>query len=110
LLVWSANDLSLNSVTFTMLGEAIHAPFGTARMPTIGERERERLALPQLRYVMMLATRPEEIASGKAALEHAGIRFRPVETRQLGDNGFSAVAELVEIVRAPASQSQLIPQ
>jgi hypothetical protein len=59
---------------------------------------------------MMLATRPEEIASGKAALEHAGIRFRPVETRQLGDNGFSAVAELVEIVRAPASQSQLIPQ
>ena len=51
-----------------MLGDAIHAPFDAAAwMPTIGERERERLALPQLRYVMMLATRPEDIASGKAA-------------------------------------------
>jgi hypothetical protein len=109
-LVWSANDLSLGSVTFTMLGDAIHAPFTGARMPTIGERERERLALPQLRYVMMLATRPEDIASGKAALERAGIRYRPVETRQLGDRGFSAVAELVEIVRPVGSQSQLTPR
>jgi hypothetical protein len=102
--------VSLSSVTFTMLGDAIHAPFTGARMPTIGERERERLALPQLRYVMMLATRPQDIASGKAALEHAGIRFRPVETRQLGDSGYSALAELIEIVRAPGSQSQLMPQ
>jgi hypothetical protein len=109
-LVWSTNDLSLGSVTFTMLGDSIHAPFTGVRMPTIGERERERLALPQLRYVMMLAIRPEDLAGGKVALEHAGIRFRPVETRRLGDSGYSAVAELVEIVRAPDAQSQLKPQ
>jgi hypothetical protein len=109
-LVWTTTDVSLGSVTFTMLGDAIHAPFTGARMPTIGERERERLALPQLRYVMMLATRPEDIASGKAALESAGIRYRPVETRRLGDSAYSAVAELIEIVRAPGSQSQLMPQ
>jgi hypothetical protein len=109
-LVWSTNDLSLGSVTFTMLGESIHAPFTGARMPTIGERERERLALPQLAYVMMLATRPEDIANGKAALEHAGIRYRQIETRQLGDISFSAVADLVEIVREAGSQSQLTRQ
>jgi hypothetical protein len=109
-LVWSANDVHLGSITFTLLGDAIQEPFGTVRMPTIGERERERLAVTQLRYVMMLARRPEDIDSGKAALDNAGIRYRPVETRRLGDSDFSAVAELVEIVRTANSQSQLMPQ
>ena len=99
---WVTNDINLSSVSFTMLGDAIHAPFDLPRMPTIGKREQARLAAPELRYVMLLAGKPEEITAGKAALSQAGIGFRSVETRQLGDAGYSAIAELVEIVR-PAS-------
>jgi len=46
-----------------------------------------------------MSTKPEDIALGKAALTEAGIKFRSVESRQLGDAAYPAVAELVEIVR-----------
>ena len=100
--VWLSDDVNLASVSFTVLGASIHLPFDTPRMPTIGKREEARLVAPELRYVMLLATKPEDITLGKAALTQAGIGFRPVETRNLGDAGYSAIADLVEIVR-PAS-------
>ena len=89
------------------LGDAIHAPFDDPRMPTIGKREQDRLAVPELHYVILLANKPEEITAGKAALSQAGVGFRTVETRHLGDaRVISAIAELVEIVRTNNGPTQ----
>jgi hypothetical protein len=100
-LTWLSDKSALISIPFSVLGDSLNVPWsGSPGMPTIGRRERRRLAEPHVRYLMLLATKGEAIAEGKAALGAIGVPFRVIERRRLGDSGCSAVAELVEIARS----------
>jgi len=101
-LVWYPWSAWLMSVSFSMQGDSVNDPFVGPGMPAIGKRELDRLAEPKVRYVVLLATNPHDIARGKAALDEVRIGFKVVESRRLGDSVFSATAELLEIIR-PAS-------
>jgi hypothetical protein len=90
------------SVTFSVQGDALNYPFAGPGMPTVGKRELSFLTQPNVRYVMLLATNPQDIARGKAALDEVGIGFKVVESRRLGDSAYSAIAELLEIIRPPS--------
>jgi hypothetical protein len=101
-LAWYPWDAWLMSVTFSVQGDALNYPFAGPGMPTVGKRELSFLTQPNVRYVMLLATNPRDIARGKAALDEVGIGFKVVESRRLGDSAYSAIAELLEIIRPPS--------
>jgi hypothetical protein len=96
---WPADQHSLRSIAFTMLGYSLGPPFGTPGLPRVGDYEMRRLASPLNRYVLLMAERESQISSGRSALADAGIKLRDVASRELGGQGYRARALLVEIIR-----------
>ena len=88
------------SIASTVILESISDPFETAGgLPIIGDYERERLNLPEERFIMLLSYNPETIAEGKQELLKNGYLIREVTQQLIGDADFKVHLDLVEIVK-----------
>lgn len=89
-----------SSIASTVILDSISAPFGTAGgLPIIGDYERERLNLPEERFIMLLSYNPETIAEGKQELLRNGYLIREAMQQLIGDADFKVHLDLVEIVK-----------
>jgi hypothetical protein len=68
-------------------------------LPDLGDFERSRFGLPELKYVLMLSENRELIAKGKNALIADGYHFRDVEHRIVGGANFRANLDLIELIK-----------
>ncbi|HYM02446.1 MAG TPA: hypothetical protein VET85_05820 [Stellaceae bacterium] len=83
----------------TGFGDTLNDNFGAYGMPVLGDRERARLADTAYRYVLLLAESEREIDDGIAALAGMGAAGPKVFAATIGDEGYAAHVDLIEIKR-----------
>jgi len=91
------SSLTSSNLLFTLQNPWTHD--ANSVMPTLGAYERERLADPQTKYVLLLDPNPEMIQRGLEALRSAGLDIESTEAEEWGKEPFTAYALLVRILR-----------
>ncbi len=98
MLWFPVKEYSIGSIASTALLFSLNDPWQGIGMPTFGDHERERLRYPGLRYIMLLSYKSETIAAGRKKLSQEGIKVREITSRIIGQPGFYANLDLVEIM------------
>jgi hypothetical protein len=103
-MLWFLNDeYSLGSIASTVLMFTLQVPFEQhGGEPKIGAYERSRLQFPGVRYVMMLSMSSADRERRVRALQNEGLAVREVSRWEIGDSGFRAALEVVELLGSAA--------
>lgn len=96
---YATKDASLMSVSSSNLLFTIQDPFIGDGMPTIGERERQTLELPETRYVLLMAETATAVDAGLRNLTAAGVMFSSQEEARWAYPPLTVYARLIALER-----------
>jgi hypothetical protein len=92
------DDISKGSIASTVTLHQLHFPWRGPGMPAFGDYERAQLRNPNIRYLMMLSERSDDLEAGRKALQQNGYVLQDVTSRTIGSDGYQVYLQLIEIM------------